>query len=56
MKQKLFGMGYASNYSDQPKTIEIDYLDLFFSTGILGSILYFLPLLYFAIRSIGLYM
>ncbi len=53
MKQKLFGMGYASNYSDQPKTIEIDYFDLFFSTGIIGSILYFLPLLYFAIRSIG---
>ena len=52
ISQKLFGMGYASNYTDEPKTIEIDYFDIFFSTGILGTILYFLPLVYLAIQSV----
>lgn len=41
--QKLFGMGYAGNYTDTRKTIEMDFLDIFFSFGIFGSLLIFLP-------------
>lgn len=44
---KLMGIGYfvqiEGEYSN--KTIEIDYLDIFYRHGILGTSLYFLPLL-----------
>ncbi|WP_337020403.1 O-antigen ligase family protein [Oceanobacillus massiliensis] len=43
--QKFVGMGYAGNYTNTRKTIEMDFLDIFFSFGIIGSILIFLPLL-----------
>lgn len=43
---KLFGMGYAGFYHEQPKLIEMDFFDLFFSFGILGFIIFFLPLFY----------
>ncbi|KGX94084.1 hypothetical protein N781_01610 [Pontibacillus halophilus JSM 076056 = DSM 19796] len=43
--QKLFGMGYAGNYEDKPKLIEMDFFDIFFSYGIVGSIIVLLPLL-----------
>jgi hypothetical protein len=46
MIQKLFGMGYAGNYQDSPKLIEMDFLDLFYSFGLLGFVLYMLPFLY----------
>lgn len=46
MIQKLFGMGYAGNYQDSPKLIEMDFLDLFYSYGILGFVIYLLPFLY----------
>ena len=31
LSQKLFGMGYAGNYTDKIKLIEMDFHDLFFS-------------------------
>ena len=38
--QKLFGMGYSGNYSKEPKMIEMDFYDLFYSLGIIGFIAY----------------
>lgn len=43
LSQKLFGMGYGGNFTEEPKMIEMDYFDIFYSFGIVGSILYFLP-------------
>ncbi|MFK4998715.1 O-antigen ligase family protein [Bacillus sp. N9] len=48
--QKLFGMGYSGNYTKKPRMIEMDYFDIFFSTGIIGTILFFIPYLYFGLR------
>ncbi|MCW9133714.1 O-antigen ligase family protein [Bacillus paramycoides] len=50
LSQKLFGMGYAGNYTDKIKLIEMDFHDLFFAFGIIGSLIYFLPFLYFGIK------
>jgi len=44
--QKLFGMGYAGNYLDTPKLIEMDFLDLFYSYGIVGFFVFLLPFIY----------
>lgn len=44
--QKLFGMGYGGNFAYEPKMIEMDYFDIFFSFGIIGCIIYFLPFIY----------
>ncbi|WP_232324872.1 O-antigen ligase family protein [Halobacillus mangrovi] len=41
--QKSFGMGYAGNYKENRKLIEMDFFDLFFSYGIIGSLLLFMP-------------
>lgn len=41
---KLFGLGYAGFYEEQPKLIEMDFFDLFFSFGIIGNTLILLPL------------
>ncbi|CDQ18917.1 O-antigen ligase family protein [Halobacillus karajensis] len=46
--QKTFGMGYAGNYEDIRKLIEMDFFDLFFYFGILGIILISLPFLLIA--------
>ncbi|MGG2016547.1 O-antigen ligase family protein [Bacillus sp. S10(2024)] len=50
LSQKLLGMGYAGNYEKTPKVIERDFHDLFFWFGIIGFIMYLLPLVYFGIR------
>ncbi|MFB4167182.1 O-antigen ligase family protein [Virgibacillus sp. JSM 102003] len=44
--QKFFGIGYAGYYEDEEdsKMIEMDFFDLFFSFGIIGSVLILLPL------------
>ncbi|MUV37315.1 hypothetical protein JNUCC1_01121 [Lentibacillus sp. JNUCC-1] len=42
--QKIFGMGYAGNYTSTRKTIEMDYLDAFFSFGVVGFLLISAPL------------
>ncbi|MDG5471573.1 O-antigen ligase family protein [Jeotgalibacillus sp. ET6] len=49
IEQKIVGMGYGGNFEEAPKMIEMDYSDVFYSTGLIGTILYFLPLLYFAV-------
>lgn len=42
--RKAFGLGYAGDYTKEPKLIEMDFFDLFFSYGVIGSILLLLPL------------
>lgn len=50
ISQKLLGMGYAGNYKDKVKLVEMDFHDLFFAYGIIGFLMYLLPFLYFGIR------
>lgn len=50
LSQKLFGMGYAGNYTSKMKLVEMDFHDLFFAFGIVGFLMYLLPLLYFGIK------
>ncbi|WP_144614796.1 O-antigen ligase family protein [Bacillus cereus] len=52
MSQKLLGMGYAGNYKEQPKLIERDFHDWFYSFGIIGFVLLVIPFLYFGIKFI----
>lgn len=40
---KLFGLGYAGFYKEDPKLIEMDFFDWFFSYGVLGFVLLMLP-------------
>ncbi|MEI3607588.1 O-antigen ligase family protein [Pseudogracilibacillus sp. SE30717A] len=42
--RKIFGLGYAGDYKTHPKMIEMDFYDLFFSYGVIGTILLLLPL------------
>lgn len=47
---KLLGIGFVSNqngFSSERKSIEIDYFDILFSTGIIGFIIFFIPLIIF---------
>lgn len=50
LSQKLFGMGYAGNYTVKVKLVEMDFHDLFFAFGIVGFLMYLLPILYFGIK------
>lgn len=46
-KEKLFGIGYIENYqkeTENRKTIEMDYFDIFYRTGIIGTLLFYYPL------------
>ncbi|MFC4386539.1 O-antigen ligase family protein [Gracilibacillus marinus] len=45
LSQWILGMGPGGNYPEKLKLIEMDFLDLFFGYGILGSILLFAPFL-----------
>lgn len=36
--RKLFGLGYAGDYERASKTIEMDFYDLFYSYGVIGTI------------------
>ncbi|MEI3611999.1 O-antigen ligase family protein [Pseudogracilibacillus sp. SO30301A] len=42
--RKLFGLGYAGDYKKNPKMIEMDFFDLFFSYGVVGTFIILLPL------------
>lgn len=42
--RKLFGLGYAGDYQKSPKMIEMDFFDLFFSYGVVGTFIILLPL------------
>ncbi len=44
--QKMFGMGYAGNYRESPKLIEMDFFDLFFSYGIIGFLFILVPFIF----------
>ena len=47
---KIIGIGYIENYGTDDvnlKTIEMDYFDVFYRHGIIGFILFFLPLIYY---------
>jgi len=48
--QKLFGMGYGGNFEDQPKMIERDFHDLFYSFGIVGFLCMIFPLAFYGIK------
>jgi hypothetical protein len=43
ISQKVLGMGYGGNYNKEPKMIEMDFYDLFYSFGYLGFLLILLP-------------
>lgn len=43
--EKFIGLGYIRDSGANKKLIEIDYYDVFYANGILGFIIYFLPLL-----------
>lgn len=53
--QKIFGMGYATNFKKikNAKLVEMDYIDIFFQFGFLGTIVYMAPLIYCLIYLIG---
>src|SRR5699024_6034369 len=44
--RKAFGIGYAGDYSTDPKLIEMDFFDMFFSYGMIGTLFLLIPLLY----------
>lgn len=49
LKNKILGIGYVENYKEENenlKTVEIDYIDIFYRHGPFGFIIYFLPLLF----------
>ena len=50
LTSKIIGIGYIENYGTDEvnlKTIEMDYFDVFYRHGIIGCILFFLPLVYY---------
>lgn len=51
MIRKVFGLGYAGDYTETPKIIEMDFFDLFFSYGVAGSILLLSPLIFLCVKS-----
>ncbi|MCS6109319.1 hypothetical protein DWV12_18740, partial [Clostridium botulinum] len=56
--QKIFGMGYATKFKSEKKAklVEMDYIDIFFQFGFLGTIIYLAPLLYCLIYLIGTFL
>lgn len=55
ISEKFLGIGYIRNYGTDKvsmKLVEMDYYDIFYCHGIIGAIIYFLPLL--SILIIGL--
>lgn len=50
LTSKIVGIGYIENYGTDEvnlKTIEMDYFDVLYRHGIIGFILFFLPLIYY---------
>lgn len=47
--EKIFGIGYIENYATDEvslKTVEMDYFDIFYREGIVGFIIFFIPVIY----------
>ena len=51
--KKLVGIGYVKNYGDEvsTKTIEIDYFDVFYQNGVIGTAVFFYVLISFFFRA-----
>ena len=52
----LFGIGYIENYGTDEinlKTIEMDYFDIFYRNGMIGFILFLLPLIWILCKNKG---
>ena len=43
--QKLFGIGYLKDNNKPSKLIEMDYFDIYYSHGIVGFLVFFIPVL-----------
>ena len=43
--QKLFGIGYLKDNNKPSKLIEMDYFDIYYSHGLIGFLIYFIPIL-----------
>jgi len=56
--QKLFGMGYATSFKHerQAKLVEMDYVDIFFQFGVIGTIVYLAPLAYCLVYLLGAFL
>ena len=55
VSEKLLGIGYIENYGTDEvnvKLIEMDGFDIFYRHGILGFLIYFLPVLYITVLTI----
>lgn len=52
--RKLFGLGYSGDYNAQPELIEMDFFDLFFSYGMIGSLFLIAPLFYAMYKALPL--
>ncbi len=50
LSQKLFGMGFGSNYTKEAKMVEMDFYDVFFAFGIIGALVFIAPLLFFLLQ------
>lgn len=49
IQEKIFGIGYIENYSTDSvnlKIVEMDYFDIFYREGIIGFVLFFIPVIY----------
>jgi len=49
LPEKIFGIGYIESYKydeSKYKVIEIDYFDILYKEGIIGFIIYFIPVIY----------
>lgn len=43
LMRTLFGLGYAGDYVGEPKMIEMDFIELFFSFGYVGTVILLTP-------------
>src|SRR5690625_1626033 len=50
--QRLIGLGYGGHYETAPKLIEMDFHDLFFSFGYIGTVVLLIPLILVTIQLI----
>ena len=48
--RKTFGLGYAGSYTSDPKIIEMDFFDMFFSYGVVGTLFLLMPLVYICVK------
>ncbi|WP_334332166.1 O-antigen ligase family protein [Companilactobacillus sp. HBUAS59544] len=58
LPQKVFGMGYATSFKKvrDAKLVEMDYVDIFFQFGFIGTIVFLAPLIYCLIYLIGTFL